>query len=151
MLQFISNRVNFLKFITNSEVETHDLGINISRYFKRGQIVCLNGEMGTGKTAFVKGILKGLNYAGVVTSPTFAICHQYFADINVYHLDLYRINGYEDLYSIGFFDIEDKDSVIFIEWAENASEYLNDSFNINFSYGKEENERIIDIDDNLYK
>lgn len=137
--------MNFLNYISHSEEETRDLGMKLSKSFKRGQIVCLNGEIGAGKTAFTKGILKGLNYGGAVTSPTFSLCHQYIADINVFHFDLYRINNYDDLYSIGFFDIDTDNSLVIIEWAEVASEYLGDCININFSYGKDINDRIIEV------
>ncbi|MDF2686749.1 MAG: tsaE [Clostridia bacterium] len=142
--------MNFLNYLTHSEEETRDLGIKLSKSFKCGQTVCLNGEIGAGKTAFVKGVLKGLNYKEEVTSPTFSLCHQYIADINVFHLDLYRINNYDDLYSIGFFDIDTENSIVFIEWAEIVSKYLNEFININFSYGKDINDRIIEVN-NIFK
>lgn len=127
---------------THSAEETFRFGAKLSGILQ-AQTVCLFGEMGSGKTEFVKGFLSGLGYRGDVTSPTYALCHRYDADRTVYHYDLYRLSGYDDLYSIGFFD-RDPDSVSLIEWSENAEEYLpKEAVRIYFSYGERENERTI--------
>ena len=111
-------------------------------------MICLFGEMGCGKTEFVKGFLQGLGYDGDVTSPTFALCHRYEARKIVYHYDLYRLSGYDDLYSIGFFDGE-IGSISLVEWSENAEEYLpHDALRIYFEYGDGTEDRIIRIEEN---
>lgn len=127
---------------SHSEEETKELGKRFSQAVTTDTI-CLFGEMGCGKTEFVKGFLEGLSYTGDVTSPTFALCHRYEADKVVYHYDLYRLLGYDDLYSIGFFDREPH-TVSLIEWSENAEEYLpGDALRLYFEYGTEVNDRII--------
>lgn len=132
---------------SKSEKETKELGKTLSLSLKK-ETICLFGEMGCGKTEFVKGFLEGLGYSGDVTSPTFALCHRYEGDKTVYHYDLYRLSGYDDLYSIGFFDRE-PGTISLIEWSENAIDYLpEDALRIYFEYGPEENTRIIRWEEN---
>lgn len=131
-------------FYSHSEDETKEFGRSLSQTFQ-GEMICLFGEMGCGKTEFVKGFLSGLGYDGDVTSPTFALCHRYDAKKPVYHYDLYRLSGYDDLYSIGFFDGE-PGSVSIVEWSENAEEYLpDDALRIYFEYGEGIEDRILQI------
>ena len=75
--------------------------------------------MGAGKTAFTKGIARYLEVDDEVTSPTFALVHEYDGKIPLFHFDLYRINSYDDLYAIGFFDYLDRGGIIAAEWSEN--------------------------------
>lgn len=129
-------------FYSHSEEETKEFGRKLSKTVDC-ETICLFGEMGCGKTEFVKGFLQGLGYDGDVTSPTFALCHRYDADKPVFHYDLYRLSGYDDLYSIGFFDRE-PGSISLVEWSENAVEYLpEDALRIYFEYGNGIEDRII--------
>ena len=131
-----------MTYYSHSEEETRELGRRFSKTATYDTI-CLFGEMGCGKTQFIKGFLEGLSYTGDVTSPTFALCHRYEADKVVYHYDLYRLSGYDDLYSVGFFDRE-PDAVTLIEWSENAEEFLpEDALRLHFEYGTELNDRVI--------
>lgn len=131
---------------SHSEEETKAIGRRLATETE-AETICLFGEMGCGKTEFVKGFLEGLGYHGDVTSPTFALCHTYEADKTVYHYDLYRLSGYDDLYSIGFFD-RPHGTVALIEWSENAEEYLpDDALRIYFEYGSGETERILQWED----
>ena len=133
---------------TCSEEETKQLGRELSTSVT-ADTICLFGEMGCGKTEFVKGFLQGLGYVGDVTSPTFALCHKYDAAKTVYHYDLYRLSGYDDLYSIGFFDPEPH-SVRLIEWSENAVDYLpEDALCLYFEYSEEIDHRNIRIEEGL--
>ena len=133
-------------FYSHSEDQTKEFGRKLSKTLS-AETICLFGEMGCGKTEFVKGFLDGLGYSGDVTSPTFALCYRYDAEKTVFHYDLYRLSGYDDLYSIGFFDRE-PGSVSLIEWSENAEEYLpEDALRIHFSYGEGIEDRIIEIKD----
>ncbi len=136
-----------MTFYSHSEQETKDFGKKLSKTFD-GEMICLFGEMGCGKTEFVKGFLEGMGYSGDVTSPTFALCHRYDAKKPVYHYDLYRLSGYDDLYSIGFFDRE-LNSVSLVEWSENAEEYLpEDALRIYFEYGDGIEDRILQVKEN---
>ena len=138
---------------TGSQQETQTLAGRLAPVFlakkekNNGLVVCLDGEMGCGKTVFVRGVLRALDYPGEVTSPTFSLCHFYEADVPVYHLDLYRLSGDDDLFSAGVFDVCTQDALVFVEWAENAEEPFPGSLRLRFSYGEKENERIIEIED----
>lgn len=87
--------------------------------FKGGDAVLYKGEMGAGKTYFTKGIAKRFGITEEVTSPTFALINEYYGETNIFHFDLFRISGFDDLYGIGFFDYFDRNGVLCIEWSEN--------------------------------
>ena len=107
------------EFITNSEEETFAAAAQVASQLKAGDVILYKGEMGAGKTAFTKGIARFLEVDDEVTSPTFALVHEYTGTIPLFHFDLYRISGYDDLYSIGFFDYLDRGGIIAAEWSEN--------------------------------
>lgn len=104
---------------SESVEETIDIAANFSKRLKSGDVVLYTGEMGAGKTHFTKGIAKGFGLADEVTSPTFALVNEYLGKVSVFHFDLFRINTYDDLYAIGFFDYFDRDGVMCVEWSEN--------------------------------
>ena len=107
-----------------SEAETKNIALEFSKDLKNGDVVILNGNLGTGKTFFVKevGKLFGTNN---VSSPTFALVNEYSGRIKIYHFDFYRIEKSDELFDIGFNDyLNDNESVIFIEWGELFSEIL---------------------------
>lgn len=135
------------KFITESPSETEAVGENLSTKLKPGSIVALFGGMGAGKTAFTRGIARGLGITGGVSSPTFALVHEYKGRIPLYHFDMYRVNNWDDLYSTGFFDYLDSGGIIVVEWSENIENALpENTIHIMIKHGKAENERIISID-----
>ena len=138
-----------MTYVTNSEEETAALGILLSKKIKNGDVYSLEGDLGAGKTAFVKGVMKGLSYEGEVTSPTFSLCHEYDAKFKVFHYDLYRLFDADDIFSTGLFDNCNENSVVFIEWAKDIDELGKDVKTITFSYGKSENERIITTEETL--
>lgn len=139
--------VNMQKFITESPSETEAVGENLSTKLKPGSIVALFGGMGAGKTAFTRGIARGLGITGGVSSPTFALVHEYKGRIPLYHFDMYRVNSWDDLYSTGFFDYLDSGGIIVVEWSENIENALpENTIHIMIKHGKTENERIISID-----
>ena len=80
--------INPFNLITSSNVETQELGYKFSQKISKGDIIALNGNLGSGKTTFVKGVLKGLNYQDEVTSPTYTLVNEYNADYNIIHIDL---------------------------------------------------------------
>lgn len=108
-----------LKFQTNSEEETCALGEKIGALLKPGDIVCLTGDLGAGKTHFTSGAAKALGVKDYITSPTFTIVNEYNdCDTDVYHFDLYRLSSYEELLDIGFEEYAEKQAILFIEWAD---------------------------------
>lgn len=113
-----------IKFISKSTTDTENFAEEFARQLKPHDVIAFIGGMGAGKTAFVRGLAKGLNVYGEVSSPTFALVHEYSGEIPLYHFDMYRINDLEDLYSIGFFDYLDLDAILAIEWSENITDAL---------------------------
>ena len=131
-----------MKYVSDSAERTREIAAELLKGFADGSVICLDGEMGAGKTVFVQGCMKALGYEGRVTSPTFTLCNEYSTETKtVLHYDLCRITDKDDLYSTGFYD-SDAD-LIFVEWAGNECDGFPNAVKINISYGKEENERVI--------
>jgi tRNA threonylcarbamoyladenosine biosynthesis protein TsaE len=109
------------EFTTHSAEETIDLGRHLARQLKAPATVILRGELGTGKTTLVKGIAEGFHAASQddVTSPTFTLIHEYRGpDVNVFHVDLYRIDTQRELDTLGLDDLFGNSNVVLIEWGE---------------------------------
>tara|TARA_B100000029_G_scaffold357459_1_gene350253 strand:+ start:959 stop:1405 length:447 start_codon:yes stop_codon:yes gene_type:complete len=109
---------NLFNHTTYSASETEELGIKFSNIIEKGDVVTLNGDLGSGKTTFVKGVLKGLNYTDEVTSPTFTLINEYNADYKIIHLDCFREKDINRWLNIGLIDYFSKDDIMFIEWPE---------------------------------
>ena len=113
------------KYITHNVEETQQLACQFGALLKDGDVVAFRGGMGMGKTAFTRGIALGMGIQEPVSSPTFAIVNEYRGAGRVLcHFDMYRIEGFEDLYSTGFFDYLDGNAVLAIEWSENIAGVL---------------------------
>ena len=98
-------------FHSYSSKQTEEFGSQLGKSLKAGDVVALFGDLGAGKTAFTRGLAHGMGFDGEVSSPTFALVHEYPADIPIYHFDMYRITTWDDLYSTGFFDYLDMGGV----------------------------------------
>lgn len=106
---------------TNSVRETEAAGAALAAQLKAGDVVAFFGGLGMGKTAFVRGMARGLGLdAHMVSSPTFALVHEYGGQPPLVHFDMYRISGWDDLYSTGFFEYLDGGAVLAVEWSENV-------------------------------
>ena len=138
------------KHITNTPQETEALGAKLSSRLKAGDVVALYGGLGMGKTAFVRGMAAGLGLDRTqVSSPTFALVNDYGGSPPLIHFDMYRISGWEDLYSTGFFDYMDAGTILAVEWSENIENALPEhSIRVSFSR-LSDNQREIDIDREL--
>ena len=106
-------------FNTTTPEETMAAAKAVAEKLLPGDIVAMKGDLGAGKTVFVKGAAEALGCSENVTSPTFAIVNEYEGRVPVRHFDVYRIEDEDDLYSTGFYDYMDGQSVLFIEWSEN--------------------------------
>lgn len=137
-----------LKFVTDSADETKQLGVKIGSNLHSGDVVAMFGSMGMGKTAFTHGLAEGLGIdSKLVSSPTFALVHEYNGKNTLYHFDMYRIESWDDLYSTGFFDYLDYGGILAVEWSENIENALpENSIRIYFEKGESENQRIITVD-----
>ena len=111
---------NRLEFLTHSPEETIELGAKLSRQLPGSCLVVLEGELGSGKTTLVKGIVSGLGVARQeeVTSPSFTLVHEYGRDRKVYHADLYRVEGARELATLGLEDLLEQEGTVIVEWGE---------------------------------
>jgi tRNA threonylcarbamoyladenosine biosynthesis protein TsaE len=107
-----------IRIRTSSEKDTISAGFKLGKLLRGGDIVCLNGQLGTGKTAFAKGIAKAVGVKEHITSPTFTIVNEYAGDTPLFHFDVYRVPEPEELYEIGFDEYLDGRGIVLIEWAE---------------------------------
>lgn len=116
------------KFISKSPAETEEIGQKLGESINSGCVIAYRGGLGMGKTCFTRGLARGLGSYDTVTSPTFALINEYPSGrIPLYHFDMYRVSGWEDLYSTGFFDYIDEGGVIAAEWSENIENALPDN------------------------
>lgn len=111
------------RFITNSPEETEKLAAKLASTLCGTEVIAMFGGLGAGKTAFTRGLASGLGIEDGVSSPTFALVNEYSGSFRVYHFDMYRVSGWDDLYSTGFFDYEGS-GIMVIEWSENIESYL---------------------------
>lgn len=109
---------------TSSPMQTMQVGEKLAKTVKRGVVFTLKGDLGAGKTHFVKGFVKGLGCNALVTSPTFTLLNVYEGgDFTVYHFDMYRLSSLDEAVELGFgeyFDLNSLDGVVFVEWPENV-------------------------------
>ena len=136
------------RVITHSAEETQALGEQLARSLPGG-VVAFFGDLGAGKTTFVRGMCKGVGYEGEVSSPTFAIVHEYLGGrIPIYHFDMYRVQSVEDLYSCGYYDYLGH-GLLAVEWSENVEQALpDDAIRVTMAYGQQPDDRIVTIERN---
>lgn len=138
-----------MQIITHSPEQTEQAGADFAKTLKPGDVVTLDGDLGAGKTAFARGVLRGLGYPGRVTSPTFAIANEYSApDGTVVHFDLYRILDEEALFELGFEEYLDGTRILLIEWSENAGGLLPAHHkSVRLAYGEQPDDRLLEIEE----
>lgn len=118
-----------MEFEVNSISETTNIGEALGKLLNAGDIICLTGDLGTGKTHITKGIAKGLNVTDNITSPTFNIVNEYDSGrLKLNHFDVYRVSDPDEIYAIGFDDYIFSDAVSIIEWANYIEEILPNDF-----------------------
>ncbi len=134
-------------FRTYNPKETEELAFSFASIIPYGKVIAMFGDLGAGKTAFTRGFTKGLGINCDVSSPTFALVNEYRGERKtVYHFDMYRISGWDDLYSTGYFDYLDEGATLIIEWSENIEAVLpDDCVRITINKTDDENERIIEV------
>ena len=133
-------------YISKSVEDTEGFAERFGRELEGDEIIALYGDLGAGKTAFARGLARGLGVEDEVSSPTFAIVNEYRGSCPVYHFDMYRIESWNDLDSIGFFDYIGG-GVLVIEWSENIEGALpDDVIRVQIRKTSHDNERIIQIE-----
>jgi len=138
------------KIITYSPAETENVGAELAKTLDKGDFVAMYGDLGVGKTAFIRGMAKQITPAARVQSPTYTIVNEYPGDVPLFHFDMYRIDSEETLYATGFFDYAER-GIIAAEWCENIDGFVPDDsvcvkIEKDLSSG-DENKRIITIED----
>lgn len=109
---------------SHSEADTAGAGALLARRLKPGQVCALYGELGAGKTAFVRGAAAALGCGARVSSPTFTIVNEYPGDVSVFHFDMYRLASSDELFEIGWEDYLRRDGISFVEWSENVEDAI---------------------------
>lgn len=120
-----------MTFVTHSPAETERLGEKLAEKLTPGAVLAYRGELGAGKTAFTRGLARGLGYTDPVTSPTYTIVNEYLGGrLPLFHFDMYRLSSTEDLWDIGWEDYLDRGGVCAVEWSENVAEALPDAITV---------------------
>ncbi len=136
-----------LRFISDSVSDTEAIAEKLGRKLQSGNVVAYFGGLGMGKTAFTRGLAKGMGITADVASPTFAIVNDYGGTPPLVHFDMYKVESWDDLYSSGFFDYLDMGAVLAVEWSENIENALpDDTIRITIQKGESDNQRIITIE-----
>lgn len=136
-----------VSFVTKSAAETEELAAQIAEKLMPGTVIAFFGGMGMGKTAFTRGLARGLGLDSHVSSPTFAIVNDYGGNPPLVHFDMYRVTSWDDLYTTGFFDYMDMGAILAVEWSENIENAIpENAVRITIEQGGSDDERIITID-----
>lgn len=138
-----------LEFKTKSPEETFAVGKKVGARLTAGLVVCLEGDLGAGKTLFVQGLADALHVKDDVTSPTFSVLNVYQADFPIYHFDLYRLEHPDELLDIGFFEYVKADGVSIIEWSDKFPSQLPEQYlHVQIKLGDAITERVLYIEAN---
>lgn len=137
-----------MEYITNSPEETEELGRRLAAVLTPGSVVAYTGDLGAGKTAFTRGLARGLGIEGGVTSPTFTIVNEYEGGrMPLFHFDMYRLGGEEELFDIGWDDYLARGGVCAVEWSENVAGALEgDAVRVDIRRGAHDQQRIISLE-----
>ena len=136
-----------MEYLSHSPEETEAIGEQLGRKLTGGSVVAYCGGLGMGKTAFTRGLARGLGCTGRVTSPTFTIVNEYSGTIPLFHFDMYRLDSSDALFDIGWEDYLERSGVCAVEWSENVADALpDDAVTVTIARGSGENDRIITVE-----
>lgn len=132
-----------MEFLTRSPQETETIGTALGRIVPPGTVIAYEGDLGAGKTAFTRGLARGLGASDTVTSPTYTIVNEYLSGrLPLFHFDMYRLHSADDLFDIGWEDYLDRAGVCAVEWSENVSEAMEDAVRVRIDKTGDESRRI---------
>ncbi len=132
-----------MEFLTNNPRETEMVGEALARILRPGDVIAYCGDLGAGKTAFTRGLARGLGCAEQVTSPTYTIVNEYLSGrMPLFHFDMYRLRSAEDLWDIGWEDYLERGGVCAVEWSENVTEAMENAIWVRIEKTGEESRRI---------
>ena len=130
-------------FYSNSPRQTEEVGEKLAKILKPGAVIAYKGDLGAGKTAFTRGLARGLGATEQVTSPTYTIVNEYLGGrLPLFHFDMYRLASADDLWDIGWEDYLDRGGVCAVEWSENVAEALEEPLIITIEKLGEDTRRI---------
>ncbi len=136
-----------LRTITQNAGETHALGQRLGAVLRAGDVVVLDGELGTGKTVLAKGIAVALGIDEPVVSPTFTVVREYDAPTPLVHVDVYRLDRLQELHDLGFDDLVGGDAVTVVEWGDRVSAALpSDRLRVLLEPGEGDDDRVVSVD-----
>ena len=137
-----------MEYLTKSEAETEALGARLAEQLEPGGVVAFTGDLGAGKTAFTRGLARGLGITERVTSPTFTVVNEYEGGrLPLFHFDMYRLGSSEELFGIGWEDYLARGGVCAVEWSENVEDALEkDAVRVDIRRGDGEDWRVIAIE-----
>ena len=120
-----------MEYITNTPDETEAIGAALGRIIQPGTVIAYRGDLGAGKTAFTRGLARGLDCKELVTSPTYTIVNEYLGGrIPLFHFDMYRLRSSDDLFDIGWDDYLDRNGICAVEWSENVADAMEDPITV---------------------
>jgi len=132
-----------MEFITNSPGETEKVGEALAKVLRPGAVIAYRGDLGAGKTAFTRGLARGLGCTEQVTSPTYTIVNEYLSGkMPLFHFDMYRLHSADELFDIGWDDYLDRGGVCAVEWSENVEEALENAILVTVEKLGEDTRRI---------
>ena len=132
-----------MEFITHSPEETEALGERFAKILTPGTILAYRGDLGAGKTAFTRGLARGLDCREQVTSPTYTIVNEYLGGrLPLFHFDMYRLRSSDDLFDIGWDDYLDRGGICAVEWSENVADAMEDPITVTIEKTGENSRRI---------
>lgn len=136
-----------MEYLTHSPEETEAVGEALAKGLKPDTVVALRGGLGMGKTAFTRGLARGLGYTGRVTSPTFTIVNEYSGKTPLFHFDMYRLGSEDELFDIGWDDYLTRGGVCAVEWSERMADLLpEDAVIVSIARGEGDSDRVITIE-----
>ena len=132
-----------MEFITHTPAETEAVGVALARSLYPGAVIAYRGDLGAGKTAFTRGLARGLGCTEQVTSPTYTIVNEYLGGrVPLFHFDMYRLHSADDLFDIGWDDYLERQGICAVEWSENVAEALEDPLVVTICKTGEESRKI---------
>ena len=132
-----------MQFITNSPAETEKIGAALSKILAPGAVIAYRGDLGAGKTAFTRGLARGLGVNDPVTSPTYTIVNEYLGGrMPLFHFDMYRLHSADDLWDIGWEDYLERGGICAVEWSENVADAMEDAITVTIEKLGEDTRRI---------
>ena len=132
-----------MEWITTSPAQTEAVGQALAQVLQPGTVIAYRGDLGAGKTAFTRGLARGLGYGHPVTSPTYTIVNEYLGGrLPLFHFDMYRLQSSDELFDIGWEDYLERGGVCAVEWSENVAEAMEGALVVSIEKTGEESRRI---------